>query len=633
MLRFLRKYSQGTVIKVLYGFLAVLFVIWGIGVVGYERTDLVATVYGEPITQRQVDVTTESLRRRYEELFRNAPTPPSLDLRTQALDELVEDALVRHEARRFGLEVSDAELVAAIMAMPELQEDGRFSRDLLEQALRVNRDRGEFEDQLRSSLRLQRLRSLLTDGVHVSDGETEARYQLDHERVNLAFVRIAAAPLRESITPTDADLEKHLANHPDRYQVPTRVRARYAVYKPADFAAQISVSDEAIAGHYDLHRADRFTEPEQVKARHILIKMAGSADEQAKAEIRKRAEDLLARAKAGEDFAALAKKHSEDLGSAANGGDLGLFPRGRMVPEFETAAFALQAGGLSDIVESQFGLHIIKVEERRAGGPRPLDGVRDEIEMTLRTQQGLDLARKQAEADRRAVVGGKSLAEAVQGRPLNETAPFAAGDLVAGIGRVRPFTDAAFALGEGEVSDLVETDDAVYLLSPFARTEAHTPTLADVRSRVEDDVRRERAEAVAKEKAEALRARAQAVGLDAAAAEAGYRVEQTGSFERRAGTIPQLGAAADLRSDAFMLTAAAPNGPRVYTVSGDAVVVALRERQAADMGGFASARDALRDNLLQQKRVAVVAAFMKMLKERAQAEGALEFRSEKLGPG
>src|SRR5439155_11516 len=204
----------------------------------------------------------------------------------------------------------------------------------------------------------------------------------------------------------------------------------------------------------------------QVRARHILVKTAADAGADAKAAARKKAEELLAKVKAGGDFAALAKERSEDAGSAANGGDLGLFTRGRMTPAFEEAAFALQGGGLSDVVETPFGFHVIKVEEHRPGGAKPLETVHDEIADTLKRERSLALARKQAAEDRRKIARGAPFAEALAGRTIEETPPFAKGAEVPGVGRVPGFAESAFALREGEVSDLIESPDAIYLLAP-----------------------------------------------------------------------------------------------------------------------------------------------------------------------
>ena len=305
MLRFLRKYSNSTGIKILYGVLAGLFILWGVGAVGGQRMDVVARVGGQPISRRDVERATAALQRRFEGM------PPevvrSLNLRERALDGLIEDVLVRQEAERLGIRVTEAELIEAITRMPEFQEDGRFSCERVEAVLRYQRDRGEFEDQLRRSILFQRLQSLVTDGVHVSDGEVEERYRLDHAQVNLAFVRVPAAGEEKGISLTDEDLAKYLQDHSDRYRVPANIRARYVAYRRTDFLAQAAVPESAITDYYELHKDDRFTEPEQVRARHILVKVANDAGEPAKTAARKKAEDLLAKVRAGGHFAALAR--------------------------------------------------------------------------------------------------------------------------------------------------------------------------------------------------------------------------------------------------------------------------------------------------------------------------------------
>ncbi len=630
MLASLRKYSNATGTKILYGVLAAAFVIWGVGFVGSgtQQMDVVAKVYGTPITQREVDRSTAALQRRYEEMFRGRLQLPPMDLRSQALGQLIDESLLRHEADRLGIEVTDDQLVQQITTMPEFQQDGRFDRDLVERVLRDQRDRGEFEEQVRRGLLFQRLQALVTDGVQVSAAEVEERYRLDHEQVNLLFVRIPAADLAKDVTISDDQLQQYLAGHADRYRVPEKVRARYVAYKRTDFVDQATVGEDEITAYYDSHRDDRFTTPEQVRARHILVKVAPDADDAAKAAARKKAEGLRAKAVGGADFAALATKNSDDPGSATKGGDLGLFPRGRMVPAFDEVAFQLAPGAMSEVVETPFGFHVIKVEEHQQGGTKPIEAVREEIVQVLRGEKALELARQQADADRRTVVRGKTLAEAVGGRPIHETPPFAASDAIPEIGRVEAFSEAAFALGDGQVSDLIETEDAVYLLEPFARAEAHVPPLDEVRDRVLADARRERGEQLAKEKAEALLAQARTVGLAKAAADAGLAVADTGSFDRPGGAIPKLGAIPTLRTEAFALTTEKPLAPSVYTSGGDAVVVALKDRTPADMTKFSAAKDTLSDSLMQQKRGAMTQSWLDYLKQRAQQDGALEVRAD-----
>jgi len=628
----LRRFHSSTPIKILYTLLAVTFVWWGVGSFG-ATVDAVADVRGTRITRREVDREAALLQRRYEQMLKGVTLPQMPDLRGQALDNLIEAALVQHEVNRLGLEISDGEVVTAITRIPELQENGRFSRDLLERILRDQRDRGEFEDSIRRDLRDQRLRSLITDGVQVSDAEIEERYKLDREQANLAFARIVAADLVAGAVVSDADLDAELKAHEDRYRTPTTTRARYVVYRRGEFADMAKPTEEQVRAAYDDHVADRFTDVEQIRARHILLKAAPDAAEDAKAQRRAEAEDLLKQVKGGADFATLATQKSEDAGSATKGGDLGFFSRGRMVPAFEAAAFALEPGQVSEVVETPFGYHIIKLEERKPGGVKPYEAVHDQLVVELTGERSLDLARKQADADRRAVVRGKSLQEAAGSRKVEETPPFSAGGEVPGVGRVKAFIDAALALDGGEVSDLIETDDAIYVLAPFDRKEPTVPPLAEIRAKVEADAKKTAAEKLAKQKAETLLARAKEVGLEKAAAEAGVKVDETGGFERRIGALPKLGPVTDLRTDAFALTPEAPLAPKVYTTSGDAVVAALKSRTPADMSGFEAAKAGLRDSVLAQRRQTAMTSFMSYLKERAVKDGALRVQSDALDRG
>src|SRR5437899_1824077 len=521
MLRFLRKYSSSIGVKILYGLLAALFILWMGGGIGGERRQDVAVVYAQVISHQDLEQATTALTRRYEQLLRGrADLLRGLNLSGQALNQLIEQALLRHEAARLGIAVANAEIDETVKRMPDLQQNGRFDRSLLEAYLRGERVPGAFEDEVRQDILRQRLQALVTDGVGVSDGELEERYRFDHEKANLAFVRNAAADLAATITLSDEELQKYLDGHADPYRVPARVRARYVAYRPADFLSQVEVKDDEVAEYFALHKDDKFTEPEQVRARHILVKTAA------------------------------------DAGADA------------------TAA-----------------------------------------------------ARKQAEEDRRKIARGTPFAEALAGRTIEETPPFAKGAEVPGVGRVPGFAESAFALREGEVSDLVESPDAIYLLAPFAYSEAHAPPLDEVRERVTADARRERGEAAARERADKLLARAREIGLDQAAAEAGVQVEETGPFER-VDSIPKIGRVAALTADAFALAPEAPLAPKVYTTGGDAIVAALRARTPADMASFEGAKDQLRETLLKQKREAVLTAYLSYLMRRAQSEGALEVRTD-----
>jgi peptidyl-prolyl cis-trans isomerase D len=630
VLRFLRTNSQSTFIKVVFALLAATFVLWGAGTYEMSRVDAVAKVYDQSISRADLTRETELLQRRMQELTRGANFP-NIDLRSQALDALVETALIQHEADRLGLDVTEAELLGTITAMPELQRDGRFDRDLLERVLEFQRDRGEFEREVRQDILQRRFRDLVIDGVQVAPAEIEAEYRNQNDQVSLHYVRITADEAGKDLGFSDEELTAYLTKHERDYAGPPTTRARYVAFKPADYAELAAPSPAQIERFYEDHTVDRFTTPEEAQARHVLVRVAPDATDATRAAAREKAADVLAKAKQGDDFAALAKQYSDDPVSAARGGDLGRFPRGRMVPAFDAAVFALPAGSVSEIVETPFGFHVIKVEARDPGGVRELAAVRDQIVTELTRERGLELARDDADQVRRAVVGGKPLAEAASKHPVLETPPFPETGVVEGLGRVPAFAKAAFALGDGQVSDLVEENDVVYILQPFDRRGPVVPPFAEIRERVLADARRTAGEAKAKERADALLARAREVGLDAAAKEMSLEVRTTGLFAHRAGSIPQLGAAPELREAAFALAATAPLAGQVYAVGGDAVVAALAEEQDASMTGFESEKAALQDSLLARKRQAVYGRYLADLKKQAMDQGALLVRADALG--
>lgn len=632
MLRFLRKHSRSTGTKILYSLLAAVFVVWGVGFIGGRRLRVVARVEGTTITRDDLEAAYQRLVELYQQLYGkrfSSQLARELDLRGRALDQLIEEALIQDDARRLGITVSDREVGEAIARRPEFQVNGRFSRKLLARYLRYTRDRGELVATQRAALLRERLIALVTDGAWVSEREIEEGYHFENDQVKLKFVRVRAADLVAGIEPTEEELKAALAAHPDRYREPEKVRVRYLVYRPADFLAKVKVTQEEIKDEYSRHAEDRYFVPERVRARHILFRLPAGASAEERARVEKKAKEVLARARKGEDFAALARQYSEDPGSASRGGDLGAFRRGQMDPAFEKAAFALKPGEVSDIVETRFGLHIIKAEKHEPAHTRPLAEVREEIEKKLRPEKAEEAARAAAEADRTRLVRGETLEKvaAQSGRKVLETAPFAEGEPVPGLGKEEGFAEAAFALEPGEVSDVVEGKEAFYLLSPAERVPARVPELAAIRDRVLADVRREKARAAAKKKAEAVLARARKVGLEKAAREAGLSVTTTEPFTRKAPEVPGLGSAADLKAEAFALTPDNPLAPRVYRSGDDAVVVALAEQLSADPGKLDQARrDGLRQSLLARKRARLEREYLRYLKQRAFEEGHLEVR-------
>src|SRR5712691_39741 len=358
--------------------------------VGASASDVVATVNGKDIKgldfQRRYQSQIQAYQQQYggsinEQLLRQ------LGVDQQILQQMVDEQAALAEAERQGIRVSDEELAQQIFSIPALQENGRFiSEQRYEQLLASQQppmSKSDFEENLRRSMMIEKLRSALTDWMAVSDADVEREYKNRNEKVKLQVVALTADKFRDKVTVSDADVAAYYGAHTAEYRKGEQRKIRYLLIDRDQMRSRVTITPQDVESYYKAN-VQQFQTPEQVRASHILLKTDGKDE----AAVRKQAEDILKQAKApGADFAALAKKHSEDDGSKATGGDLDYFPKGRMVPEFEQAAFSMQPGQISDLVKSQFGFHIIKVVDKKPAATRTLEEVRPQIQQTMQAQR------------------------------------------------------------------------------------------------------------------------------------------------------------------------------------------------------------------------------------------------------
>ena len=407
--------------------------------------------------------------------------------------------------------------------------------------------------------------------------------------MNLSFVRVKGSDLAKEIKPSDAELAKYYEEHQEAFREPERVGIDYVSYNPKDFAKGGQVSDADIEQEYNAFKAERYTEPEEVHARHVLLTVARDADDKQRDAVRARATAVLERLKKGEDFAAVAKEVSEDKANKDKGGDLGFIRRGNAEEAFESAAFALQAGELSGVVETRFGFHVIRVDERKAPREKPLAEVRDEIAETLRADRARNAARDAVFADAEKASTGTSLAELAKARGLEVENPplFAEHEEIRGLGFQRELSKAAFATPPGQAGPVTEVGEALVLFRVREKLQSRVPPLADIRDKVETAIRDEQATAKARERAEAMRKLlAENKTLEEVATVEKLTVEETGLFTRAGDYVPRIGSSPELKKEAFQLSAASPVAPDVTVVGGDAYVVVFKDRQPADMAEF-----------------------------------------------
>ncbi|HHQ4722124.1 TPA: SurA N-terminal domain-containing protein, partial [Aeromonas veronii] len=381
MLDKLREGAQGKVAKVILGLIILSFALAGVGsyLNGPART-APATVNGTEISAAALENAYRNERARMEsqmgEAFSQLAANPDYmkQFRRGVLDRLIDQALLDSKARELGLRISDEQIKQAIVAMPEFAENGKFNNDRYLQLIRRAGMTPEmFRDSLRQDMVRQQLMSALLGTEFSLKGEAEQLDKLYNQTRDLRLVRLAAANYMADVQVSDNELEQYYKTNGARFMNDEQVKVDYLLLDAANLAKDIKVTEQDAQDYYDQHQ-DLFQRAERRHVAHILIPFG--KDEKA---AEQKAEAVLAKAKAGDDFAALAKADSSDTFSAKKGGELDWFEKGVMDPAFEKAAFALNnAGDLSGVVKSPFGFHIIKLLGVEAAKTKPFADVKEE---------------------------------------------------------------------------------------------------------------------------------------------------------------------------------------------------------------------------------------------------------------
>jgi peptidyl-prolyl cis-trans isomerase D len=363
-------------------------------------------------------------------------------------------------------------------------------------------------------------------------------------------------------------------------------------------------------------RIGEYTTPEQVRASHILLKTEGKDE----AAVRAQAEEILKKAKAGADFAALAKQQSQDEGSAPNGGDLDYFGRGRMVPEFDAAVFTMEPGQISDLVKTSFGFHIIKLVDKKPGTTRSLDEVRPQLQDQLSVERAQQQAANLAESLRSRITKASDLDTVgkEQGLAVQESAFFARDEPVLGLGASPELGARTFAMNQGDVAGPIQTGRGYVFASLVARQDAYVPQVDEVKERVRAEVIRGKAKEFGLKKANEVAAKLKgAADFEKAAQSAGFKA-QTTELITRDSPIPDLGMAAEVSEAAFALAPGAVSQP-ITTDMGSAIIKVLEKHEVTPQELSAS-REKFREDLLADRRNRFFAAYMTKAKQKMRIE-------------
>jgi peptidyl-prolyl cis-trans isomerase D len=333
---------------------------------------------------------------------------------------------------------------------------------------------------------------------------------------------------------------------------------------------------------------------------------------------------LLKQLKAGAKFEDLAKKYSEDPGSAKEGGSLGWIGKGRTVPEFEKAAFSLPKGQLSDLVKSNYGFHIIRVDDRQDAHMKSLDEVKDEIEPVLRQQKAQEIAQKQAEdLAQQAKKQGLDAAASAKGMSVVTSEFFGRKDLVPGLGPSPQFMDAVFTAAEKSPPEMAPTSQGFAIFDLVAVKPPSTPTFDEIRARVETEFKDERSNILLSQKTQELSDRAKAEhDLKKAAKELGATLK-TSDLVAPDGQVPDIGSMTGQAAVAFNMKAGDIS-------SANGVVISIVDVQAPSDADYAAKRDQIRDTLLQGKQQELFSLFVTNLRDQMEKAGKIKINQDEM---
>jgi peptidyl-prolyl cis-trans isomerase D len=559
----------------------------------------------------------------------------------RAVQDLIYRKAMVVEAERMGMRVTDQELAQWLQHGPlssSLFPNGQFIgsdryEEFTERSFNVTVP--QFEQLVKSDLLLAKLRGVIQGGVTVSDDQIRQEYARRNTKVKFDYAVLTIPDITKQIHPSDAELKAFYDKNQKMFEnsIPEKRKFQYIVIDTAKLKDKVQVTPADLKSYYSAHM-DEFRVPEEVKVRHILVSTPpagpdGKVDPKAVETARVKAEDIQKKIKGGANFAELAKKLSDDPGSAKEGGELGWIGRGRTVPEFEKAAFSLPPGQISDLVQSTFGFHIIQVEEKHTPHVKSLDEVKAEIEPRVAQEKAARTAEALANAvQSESRTTSMAAAAGKQGLEVLTSPLVSRSDTVPGVGAAPEFMTAVFNAREKNPPELVHLPQGSAVFQVVEIKPPATPSFEEAKSRVEEDFKRERAQQLLSQKLQELSDRAHAEhNLKKAAAEVGATL-RTSELVGPDSQVPEIGSLAGQASAVFELKPGEISSP-INTGRGGAVM-AVVERQEPSPGDFDQQKDQLRESLLAQKRSQTLDLFIDGLRSRMEKQGQIKINKQEM---
>jgi peptidyl-prolyl cis-trans isomerase D len=609
-------------------------VVWGVAIYGggSNRSALgsnAAVVDGRPISMKEfLDAYNQSIRslRGPDQTELDPEILKSLGLSMQVLSRLVQDELIEILAERLGLTVSEGEVRQAILSHPELQVDGKFiGLERYKQLLAMNGIPVEaFEDDLRHAILAKKMTATITDSLEISERELREEFSRTNQTATVDYVLLEEDSYRKRVKTTDADLKAYFEENMDNSSKKQKRRARYLLIQTSQILPKIKVSEEEIKSEWDKNPL-----PETVEAAHILFLVSDPSEE---AEVRSRAEAVLKRAQAGEDFAALARQYSEDTSTADQGGYVGTFPRGQMSKEFEDAAFSMKPGEISGLVHTRdYGFHIIKVFRH----DRPtLESNRSNILTTIQFRKAKEAAKQKAEEAAKLAVNEEDLSAIVSKldiqAEIKETDLFNRDENPYAIGISQALCDDIFEIKEIGLLGKVVEHPLGFAFAKLEEVQMPRPgQFEESREQVKSDFVDSKAEELMQAEATKLSDDAtRKESLVQAAKELGFSIKTSPVFNVNESPGPEILDRNAFNRVAFELDVNAVSEP--IAMSDTVAVLQVKSRSPFDEAAFEQEREALRNQMLTSLQSAYLQDYITSYRDKLEESGKIRLNPQAL---
>jgi peptidyl-prolyl cis-trans isomerase D len=620
MIRFLQTNNRMTkaIFVVIIGVVSVGMVVYlipGLTGQGSSAADTYATVYphwysrllssGEAVSEERV----EKIARQQLAQQHYPDNPVILNIfEKRAGEQLVEQQVLLAEAEKLGISATDDDV-------SHFLHQGQFGEFLYPKgefigperyadfiARQFNMSVAQFEGEVRDEIVIHRLETLITAGVTVGDQEVKDAYRKSNIKIKFDYAVVSSDDLRKTINPSDSDLEAFFKTNAARYAtaVPEERKVTYFAFTPNDLPGGVpQPTQQEIQAYFNAHQSE-YSTPEQARSRHILIAVPAGADAKTDAAAKAKAEGILKQIQGGANFADLAKKYSDDPGSKDKGGELPFAQHGTMVPEFDKAIFSQKIGD-TQIVKSQFGYHIVQVEERQPSHQQAINEVLPTIQATLIREKEAQAEENYAHAlTSEAIKNGLEKTAAAHHLQLVTTPPFNHQGVIAALPDGSQVIGKAFDSKVGDPPQYAPTGEGYAIFQVTGINTAHAPTFADWKSHVLDDYRDEQLGTLLATKTQQLADNARDLKDLAKAAKAVGATVKTSELVGPGDQVPDLGQIGQVAPQLLELPVGAVSGP--INAGRTGVVAKILDKKEPTADEIAKNLDQTRDEMLQERR-------------------------------